>query len=508
MNLDEQRLVRHLKYVLNPSLLIEDVVNAAICSIELLPGAGSRIDYQHDYGKKDDKIDYTNKYWDNVLTNKEGQQPVKTSKKLSGYDGHTVVVTVYDRALMSDAPDYTGNRTDTGEPLPGWTWLKKADGSQVNVTTETEGEPGQSYEDLGYMKLGYKPIVFVMNWLKHLLEKYNAGSPQEQKIKHPKFKPGYYPVGYDIKTIYYFDIPQEFDELVDDQKVAFDKIISTAEHKPWFDVVGSPDWDEHGTWYVLAKIDEPGFQMDKDVKAKIDAEKKKGKEQAQLGSLEKEKSFRTPTGAFNKEAFKDKWDLLIANIANIMSKSGLIKDDRKLSPYYISMAVEKLLKASDPTTYERFDPDNMKEVQAIELFGDPRGGGKAVGFASKILSQIQADPKALKLEHMIKSIDIVLEGNALEGNEELMIDAAVNKIVQDSSTGVTSDDLKRKMTDLNDDQIAVALYRLEKSGDLINRGGKYQVNKKKLDAAKQASQSVKPTVKPSVKPPVNPNASL
>lgn len=514
MNFDEQKIVRHLKYALNPSLLVEDVVNAAICSIELLPGAGSRIEYQHNISKTPDgKIDYDSSYWDDTDLAAKGPKPVKTLKKLSGFNGNTVVVTIYDRATMSDAPDYTGERSASGEQLPGWAWLQKTDKSQVNVTTETEGEHGQNYEELGYMKLGYKPITFVLNWLKDLLGKFNSGTPKEQKIQHPKFKPGYYPAGYDIKTILYFDIPQPFDEYVEDQKIAFDKLISTAPHKPWFDVVGKPEWDEHGTWYIFAKIDEPGFQMDKEVKAQIDATKKKAKEKEDLGSLEQEKAFRTPTGAFNKEAFKDKWDLLIANIANIMSRSGLIKDDRKLSPYYISMAIEKLLKANDPVTYERFDPDNMKEPQAIELFGDPRGGGKTSGLASKLLSQIQADPKSLKLESAIRDVSNLLEDTV---DDEVMIDAAISKMAQDNKVGFTRDELKRKMTDLNDDQVDIALYRLEKRGELINKGGKYQANQanqanqvnqaNKINQAK--TSSINPSVNPSVKPQVKPQVKL
>lgn len=489
MNENERKLLESFKYALNPELLVEEVVNSSIGILQLLPGSHSRMEYKHEY-------EHPEYYKDSAAFGSE-KAPVKEILIKGSDRGVTVMLSLIDRAYFAMGADWTG----AGQG-PDWAWLKKTDGSQIDSSQKVEYE---DFQELGYETLGYKPVTFIVNWLTQLLSKY-GGKVSREKISHPKFKSGKYPKGYDIKEIIYFDIPDGFvdSSKPQDQRKAFAEIINQSEKQPWFDVVGYANWSgdkedkasvqDFGGWFIVGKTNEPGFEMDIQAKADIDAgklEKQKAKKYAFLDKQFTRYSHRDPFDRFNKKAAKEKWDKSIALISNILSRSGTVKDDRKLTPYYLSAALEKILKEYDPVDFDGFNPENMEEYQANELFGFSRKGIK--GIIKDIIMKVDADPSFLRLESTVKYIDSLLEDVNIDNDEDAQMDMALYMHAMDSG-GFTRNDIGKMFNDRT--KALKALDRLEKSGQLVSKSGKYVANKNSTmdqvsDNLKQVSDNVK-----------------
>lgn len=471
MNEKEKKILEMFKYALNPKLLVEEVVNSSIGIIQLLPSSGARIEYKHDY-------EHPEYYKDSAAFGQE-KAPVKEIITKGSKEGVTVMVSFIDRSLFAMGADYTG-----GGSGPNWLWVKKTDGSVINTDDDTEGVPEQDYKELGYEELGYKPITFVVNWLNNLLSQY-GGKMLKSKISHPTFKSGKYPKGYDIKEVIYFDIPNGFKS--DNHKKAFDELLNRAEKPAWFNIVGYPKWsvdddndvkvkenvNDHGRWFIIGKTSEPGFEMDAPAKAEIDAKRSEGVKEKKYKFLDKQftkYSHRDPFDRFNIKAAKEKWDKSIALISNILSRSGKIKDDKKLTPYYLSLAIEKLLQEYDPVDFQDFNPESMEEYQANELFGFSRKGIK--GIIKDIIMKVDENPAYLKLENTIKEIDSLLE-NVDFDNEDEQMDMALFMHAANSD-GFTRNDLSKMFPDRV--KALKSLERLEKKGQIMNKSGKYIAN--------------------------------
>lgn len=470
MNDKEKTILEMFRYALNPSLLVEEVVNSSIGIIQLLPSAGSRIEYKHDYK-------HPEYYKDSAAFGQE-EAPVKEIITKGSQDGITVMVSFVDRAFYSMGADFTG-----GGGGPNWLWVKKSDDSPINVDVEAEGKPNQDYKDIGYTEFGYKPVTFIINWLNNILSPY-GGKMTKSKISHPPFKSGKYPKGYDIKEVVYFDIPRGFKS--ENQKKAFDELLNKSDKLAWFNIVGYPEWSsddseakaaenvgDYGRWFIIGKTSEPGFEMDASAKAEIDSERAGDVKEKKYKFLDRQftkYSHRDPFDRFNTKAAKEKWDKSIALISNILSRSGKVTDDRKLTSYYLSMALEKLLKEYDPVDFQSFNPENMEEYQANELFGFQRKGIK--GIIKDIIMKIDENPEFLKLENTVKEINSLLE-NVDFDNEEEQMDMALFMHATNSD-GFTRNDLHKMFPDRT--KALQSLDRLEKKGQIMNKSGKYVAN--------------------------------
>ena len=462
MNDKERKILESFRFALNPELLIEEVVSSSIAIIQILPGSGTNIEYKHDYEDPE--------YWKDSAAFGSEKAPVKEilRKSEDQNQGVTVMLMFVDRALRSMGADYTGAKAG-----PDWLWVKKADDSPIDASLEKEGEPGQGYEEIGYAELGYKPSTFIVNWLESLLSPYGSKISKD-KLSHPPFKAERYPKGYDIKDIVYYSLPEGFKSK--DAKQSFQELVASSEKKPWFDVVGYPQWGEgkgdFGRWFVIGKTSEPGFEMDVAAKDEIDSKLKSDVQAKKYKFLDKQftkYSHRDPFDRFNVKAAKEKWDKSIALISNILSRSGTVQDDRKLTPYYLSMALEKLLKEHDPVDFEQFTPEHMEEWQANELFGFPRKGIK--GIIKDIIMKIDANPGFLNLESTIKQFNALVEDIDMD-DEETQMDVALYMRANDE--GFTRDDLAKMFADKT--KASKSLERLEKEGHLANKAGRYVAN--------------------------------
>jgi len=78
MNNKETKLIRELKYSLNPSLLLEDVTTQAMCSVQFVPSYGARFKYEHDIESPE--------YWEEL-------SPFKHTRAIDGLDNRLNALT-------------------------------------------------------------------------------------------------------------------------------------------------------------------------------------------------------------------------------------------------------------------------------------------------------------------------------------------------------------------------------------------------------------------------------
>lgn len=498
MNLKKRALLREFQYILNPRLLIEDVINSAICRIALLPGAGSRVNYKHDYGPGwDEKLkgeepevkpDYKGDYWKNPKSPFSGDDeeapviPIKDIDKDA--PGYTLQIAVFDQAKLSRG----GTNTGSGEDA--WMWLQKADGSRVDLETQIEGDIETHHAELGYEPLGSKPITFVISWLKELLGGMDY-SIERENIRHPKFTRKKYAKGFDIKTFIYIDIFEEFKGGIGRALRDFDDLFRNSESPPWFGVANWVDIEDYkekgaeaeqleefasmaGVWWVFGKVEEL-LAKDPEIYDVIKSKKDQEKREKEERETEKALSFlgkkSTGWGDVNTAGAYKAWNRAVAIITNILSKSGKV-DSSKVSPHYVGMAIQGLLAERDPATFDVFDPENMSAAQADILFGDK----KSRGALYHLMAEIQANPSALKLESVTNKVDSILaEANKLyESEAEPDLDMAIYTAV--SQKDMNSDEIKRSMPAKERQKVDDALDRMEKFGFVDKRGNFYRAN--------------------------------